>query len=88
MNDDTENDRRFSVPRSSFNVHSCSLAAALPTVFLSILREHYSDVPLSKFSRAKIIFLALFGRVGLFLLDRLIFSLGSVYRALPQHQAV
>ena len=64
-----------------------SSAAALLTVFLSILREHYSDVPLSKFSRAKLVFWALLGRVGLFLPDRLIFSLGSVYRALPQHES-
>ena len=58
-----------------------SSAAALLTVFLSILREYYSDVLLSKSARAKIILFALFGRIGPFLPDRLIFSLGSVYRA-------
>jgi len=87
MNDETGNDRRFNVHRSKFTVHSCSSDAALLTVFLSILREHFSVVSLSKFSRAKIVFLALLGRIGLSLPDRLIFSLGSVYRALPQHEA-
>jgi hypothetical protein len=88
MNDETENDLCFSAPRSSFTVHSCSLAAALLTVFLSILRERFPAVSLSKCSQAKIIFRALLGRIGLSLPDRLIFSLGSVYRALPQHEAV
>jgi hypothetical protein len=63
------------------------LDAALLTVFLSILRERFPAVPLSKSTRAKIILFALFGRIGPFLPDRLIFSLGSVYRALPQHEA-
>ena len=87
MNDETENDLCFSALRSSFTVHSCSLAGALLTVFLSILRERFPAVPLSKLSSVKIVFRALLGLIGLVPPDRLIFSLGSVYRALPQHEA-